>query len=352
VPATAPTAAEPIPATAFAAAMAAFGPFEPRPHLALAVSGGADSLALALLAADWAAARGGRGTALTVDHGLRAAAPAEAAWVRATAQRLGLAHRTMRWVRPAGARVTQASARAARYRLLEDAAAELGCLHLLTGHHRDDNARTIAMRARRGAGPGLAGMPAVRELDRVRLLRPLLAFERARLRATAARLGRGWIEDPSNRDPRFERTRVATAPVAAGAAATARLALEAAARAWLARHVQRDAGGGLVLDAAAWDRADPELAAELLARAVATVGGAAPAPGRGRVRTVVRRLAGGDGRLTLGGAIVGRVGGRLVVTPERPRSVAAGPRSRPHAALGGPAFGASHVVTDAGILIC
>jgi tRNA(Ile)-lysidine synthase len=352
VPATAPAAAEPIPAAGFAAAMAALGPFEPRPQLALAVSGGADSLALAVLAADWAAARGGRGTALTVDHGLRAAAAAEAAWVRAAAQRLGLAHRTLRWARPAGARVTQASARAARYRLLEDAAAALGCLHLLTGHHRDDNARTIAMRARRGAGPGLAGMPAVRELDRVRLLRPLLAFERARLRATAAGLGRGWIEDPSNRDPRFERTRVATAPAPAGAASAARLALEAAARAWLARHVRRDSGGGLVLDATAWDRTTPELAAELVARAVAAVGGAAPAPGRGRVRTVVRRLADGDGRLTLGGAILGRAGARLVVTPERPRSTGTDPRPRRHVALAGPPFGAPHVVTDAGILIC
>jgi tRNA(Ile)-lysidine synthase len=350
VPATAPAAAEPITAAAFAAAMTAFGPFEPRPHLALAVSGGADSLALAVLAADWAAARGGRATVLTVDHGVRAAASAEAAWVEAAAMRLGLAHRTLRWARPGAARVTQASARAARYRLLADAAAALGCLHLLTGHHRDDNARTVAMRARRGAGPGLAGMPAVRELDRVRLLRPLLAFERARLRATAATLGRGWIEDPSNRDPRFERTRIA--PVPAAPAVAARLALEAAARAWLARHVRRDAGGGLVLDAAAWDRTRPELAAELVARAVAAVGGAAPAPGRGRVRGVARRLAEGDGRLTLGGAILGRAGGRLVVTPERPTSTSADPRPRRGAALAGPGFGASHVVTDAGILIC
>ncbi|MFP4360257.1 MAG: tRNA lysidine(34) synthetase TilS, partial [Alphaproteobacteria bacterium] len=164
--------------------MAALGPFEPAPHLALAVSGGADSLALAVLAADWLSARGGRGTVLTVDHGLRPAAAAEAVWTADMVARLGLAHRTLRWRRPRGLRVTQASARVARYRLLEAAAAEAGCLHLLLAHHREDNARTIAMRRRRAAGPGLAGMPAVRELDRVRLLRPLLGCARARLRAT------------------------------------------------------------------------------------------------------------------------------------------------------------------------
>jgi len=350
VPASAPTAAEPIPAAAFARAMAALGPFEPAPHLALAVSGGADSLALAVLAADWLRARGGRGTVLTVDHGLRPAAAAEAAWTADAARALGLAHRTLRWRRPAGLRVTQASARAARYRLLDEAAAEAGCLHLLLGHHRDDNARTIAMRRRRGAGPGLAGMPAVRELDRVRLVRPLLAFPAARLRATAATLGRGWIEDPSNRDPRFERTR---APAAAFAPAVEdRRALETAARGWLARHVQREANGALAFELEAWDRAAPDLAAEVLARAVATVGAADHPLGRGRVATVMRRLRAGQRRLTVGGAILGRVGAKLVVAPERATSMVPSGRARRGAALAGAPFEGSYVVTDAAILIC
>jgi tRNA(Ile)-lysidine synthase len=345
----APAAAEPVSAAAFADAMAALGPFEPAPHLALAVSGGADSLALATLAAAWLAARGGRGTALTVDHGLRPAAAAEAAWVADAVHRLGLAHRTLTW-RPAGRRATQARARDARYRLMEDAAADLGCLHLLLGHHREDNARTVAMRRRRAAGPGLAGMPAVRELDRVRVLRPLLDVPRARLRATAATLGRGWIEDPSNRDRRFERVRVAEGDVVPAVAE--RLALEAAARAWLARHVRREPAGALALDAAAWDRAPAALADEVLARAVATVGAGAHPLGRGRVSAVARRLRAGQRRLTLGGAIVGRAAGRLVVTPERAAVRAPRPRHRGRPPLAGAPFGASHVVTDAAILIC
>lgn len=345
----APAAAEPITPAAFAAAMAALGPFEPAPRLALAVSGGADSLALAALAARWAASRGGRGIALTVDHGLRPAAAAEAEWVAAAARRLGLDHRTLRW-RPPRASVGQAEARAARYRLLEDAAAEEGSLHLLLGHHRDDNARTVAMRRRRGDGPGLAGIPALRELDRVRLLRPLLGFPAVRLRATAATLGHGWIEDPSNRDPRFERARTATG---ADVPATApRAALEAAAAAWLAGALRREPGGGFGCDLGAWEALEVTLAGEVLARLVTTAGGATRPPGRARVLEAARRLRAGQARLTLAGAMVGRAGQRLVASPDRSTLNSEAFRAKRAYPLAAAPFAGSHVVTDAAILIC
>ena len=344
-------AAEPIAAAEFAAAMATLGPFEPTPHLAIAVSGGPDSLALAALAAAWLRQAGGRGTALTVDHGLRPAAAAEARWVADRVARLDLAHRTLRWHRVDGERATQAGARAARYRLLEDAAAELGCLHLLLGHHRDDNARTVAMRRRRGRGPGLAGMPAVRELDRVRLLRPLLAFPAVRLRATARRPGCGWIEDPSNRDPRFERSRIAGGPVDRGAIRD-RLAREQAATRWLARHLGRTADRGVAFELAGWRAQPPDLAAEILARAAHAVGGIGYAPGRGRVVRAAAELVAGRGGLTLAGARVRRAGPRLVFEAEQPNlrpSKAGEERAK---ALAGAPFGAAHVVTDGAILIC
>jgi tRNA(Ile)-lysidine synthase len=329
--------------------MAALGPFEPAPRLALAVSGGADSLALAALAARWAASRGGSGIALTVDHGLRPAAAAEAEWVAAAARRLGLDHRTLRWRPPCGG-VTQAEARAARYRLLDEAAAAEGCLHLLVGHHRDDNARTVAMRRRRGDGPGLAGMPAVRELDRVRLLRPLLGFPAVRLRATAATLGHGWIDDPSNRDSRFERVRTASGEDVPATAP--RAALEAAAAAWLAGALRREAHGGFWCDLGAWRALEASLAGEVLARLVTTTGEAMRPPGRGRVLDAARRLRAGEARLTLAGAIVGRAGDRLVVRPERATCLEARVSAeRPYPLAPAP-FGGSHVVTDAAILIC
>ena len=88
-------AAAPLGAAEFAALMARLAPFEHRPRLAVAVSGGADSLALALLAQAWAVASGGTLTALTVDHRLRAASAAEAAQVAAWLGARGIAHRIL-----------------------------------------------------------------------------------------------------------------------------------------------------------------------------------------------------------------------------------------------------------------
>jgi hypothetical protein len=131
-----------------------------------------------------------------------------------------------------------------------------------------------------------------------------------------------------------------------------RLALERAARAWLARHAHRETEAALGFDLTAWDRAAPELAAEVLARAVATVGGATYPPGRGRVAMVVRRLQAGPCRLTLGGAILGRAGARLVVAPENATSSVVSVRDVNRPALVGAPFDASHVVADGAMLIC
>lgn len=340
-------AADPLGEDEFAAAMAALGPFEPTPHVAVAVSGGADSLAAASLTARWLATRGGRGTALTVDHGLRPASAPEAGWVAAMAEKLGLAHRTLHWRRAAVEPPSEARARAARYRLLDEACGALGCLHLVVAHHADDVAQTIAMRGRRGAGPGLAGIAAVRELDHARILRPLLAQSPARLRATAAGCGFGWIEDPTNRDPRVERTRTAPAVLVPGAVAArvaARVAAEREDAAWFARHAERT-GAALALDAAAFMALPAPVAARRLAAAAAHVGGAPYVPSPERTAGVVARLHAGVAAATLAGARMALRNGRIVVTAEVGR--------RPGIRALAPApFAAPHVVSDEGLLIC
>ncbi|MBM3565781.1 MAG: tRNA lysidine(34) synthetase TilS, partial [Alphaproteobacteria bacterium] len=100
------------PAAAFARAMTAFGPFEARPVLAVAVSGGADSMALALLADAWARGKGGRIVALTVDHGLRGGSAAEAVQVAAWLAARGIEHRILPWIGAKPASAIQAKARA------------------------------------------------------------------------------------------------------------------------------------------------------------------------------------------------------------------------------------------------
>ncbi len=189
--------------------MAPLGPFEPAPHLAVAVSGGADSMALALLAADWARSRGGRVTALVVDHGLRPESGAEAAVVCDRLEEWGIPARLLTLQGIAHGPALAERARQARYAALEDACAEAGILHLLLGHHAADQAETVAMRMLDRSGPaGLAGMAALTEGRAVRRLRPLLGVAPGRLRATLRAAGVEWVEDPSNANPAALRVRL------------------------------------------------------------------------------------------------------------------------------------------------
>lgn len=215
--------------------MAGLGPFEPCPHLAAAVSGGADSMALALLADAWARARGGTMLALIVDHGLRAESTDEAAATVARLDARGIATRLLRLDGLAHGTALAERARDARFAVLTQACASAGILHLLLGHHASDQAETVLMRALGGSGPaGMAGMLPLVETPSVRILRPLLSIPPARLRATVAAAGMAWVEDPSNVDQRALRPRLrilrldhdgagaATAALVAAAAVSAR----------------------------------------------------------------------------------------------------------------------------------
>ncbi|PHP66143.1 tRNA lysidine(34) synthetase TilS [Zhengella mangrovi] len=177
--------------------------------LALAVSGGGDSMALLHRVADLRPGRRDGLLALTVDHRLRPEAAGEARQVADHCARLGIRHRTLAWSGPKPVSGLMEAARLARYRLLADAAAGAGCAAVLTGHTRDDQIETLSMRAGRGAGRGLAGMaPATLYGGRIWFLRPLMAWRRQALRHELADRGLGWLEDPSNADPRYERVRV------------------------------------------------------------------------------------------------------------------------------------------------
>jgi tRNA(Ile)-lysidine synthase len=182
----------------------------PGDRLGLAVSGGPDSLALLLLAA---AARPGLVEALTVDHALRPESRAEAQMVGDLCTALWERHDTLvvDWeTKPVTA--IQEQAREARYRLIAGWLDERGLPAVCTGHHRDDQAETLLMRLSRGAGVGgLAGMrpsaplPGAAEL---RLLRPLLGWQRSELVDICEAAGVTPAADPSNDDEQYERVRV------------------------------------------------------------------------------------------------------------------------------------------------
>ena len=155
-----PTKAPDINDTYFAHKMAALGHFEARHHIAIAVSGGGDSMALVLLADRWARAQGGRVTALTVDHGLRDGSSREAAQVATWLWGLEIAHTILPWTGPKPKTGIQKAAREARYALMSDWCRGQGVLHLALAHNLEDQAETYLMRLGRGSGgDGLAAMP-------------------------------------------------------------------------------------------------------------------------------------------------------------------------------------------------
>jgi tRNA(Ile)-lysidine synthase len=177
-----------------------------RGPLALAVSGGPDSMALL-----WLAARAlpGQVIAATVDHGLRPESADEAATVARWCAEAGVPHATLGLATPLPDGNRQSAARRARYAALGRWARSNGACALATAHHADDQAETFLMRAVRGSGPaGLAGVRARREEDGLAIVRPLLGWRRAELAALAAAATLPVAHDPANADERYERTRV------------------------------------------------------------------------------------------------------------------------------------------------
>lgn len=269
---------------AFAEAMAGCG--APWPAV-VAVSGGADSLALMLLLRDWAKARRiALPVVVTVDHGLRSGSAVEARQVARWARAHGLKASVLTSKAPPPVADIEAEARAIRYRLIGAFARKAKLAAVYVAHTRDDQAETFLLRLARGSGvDGLAGMRAVSpfpmsEFPMV-LVRPLLGFARASLRPMLVEQGQHWIEDPMNADARFARVRIRQAwaqlePLGltparlvetAAHLGRARQALEAVSGAVLARACQA-VERGIALDPFALKSAPTELGLRALASAL------------------------------------------------------------------------------------
>ncbi len=218
----------------------------PETRLGIAVSGGADSVALLHMAA---IRYPGCVAAATVDHRLRPEAADEAAMVAGMCATLGVPHVVLHPAAPISGSV-QAAARAARYALLEQWRVEEGLDWLLTAHHADDQLETLLMRVRRASG--LSGLACIRARHG-HVLRPLLGVRRATLRAYCRAHQLPFVDDPSNADPDFDRARLREAlaqaaqgplaawldPVAASQSA-AHLAEAGAALHWVADWLARE----------------------------------------------------------------------------------------------------------------
>lgn len=286
------------------------GPFSPivaHKTIGLAVSGGADSLALMLLAHRWAQAQSvpPRLIVYSVDHQLRPEAAAEVAFVVGEAANLGLRARGLRWEGDKPKTGVQAAARHARYRLMARAMAEDGAEVLLTAHHRTDQAETVLMRMAHGSGlGGMAGMAAFAEVEGITVFRPLLGVDPADLRQVVSEAGLVPMDDSSNGDDHYERVRWRKAlpgfaalgldaqalAVIARRAGEADEALEVFAGEAFARIVTVDGLGAVRIEREAFSRLPRAVAVKVLERALAAAGGSRRQHVLGQVEELVSAL--------------------------------------------------------------
>ena len=319
--------------------MATVGPFEVNPTIAVAVSGGPDSLCLALLLKTWLMDREGEVIALIVDHQLRPESASEAKAVRSWLQNHGISSHILVWQNQAERSKQQAKARTGRYDLLFGWCRSAHVLHLALGHHRDDQAETVFFREKRSSGDdGLAGIPAVREQDSVRVIRPLLVIPSSRLRSTLRVRGQDWISDPSNHNPAYARTRIRkllqsssskdrAIDLAKSAARFARVRArhERSASGLLARSATVFSEGFCVVNVRSLISEPFGLSLRAISQILFSVGGKNYAPRQKSLRRLTCSLR--DGWLptgyTLGGCLLRTTGDSLVVCRE---PIAAGER--------------------------
>ncbi|WP_374472257.1 tRNA lysidine(34) synthetase TilS [Phenylobacterium sp.] len=261
--------------------------------MAVALSGGGDSLALALIAADWAREAGRPLLILTVDHRLQAQSAGWSAACADTARRLGAAFRALAWTGAKPGTGLAAAARAARHRLLAEAARQAGARVILMGHTASDVAEAAAMRAAGSTTPApreWAPSPAWPEGRGVFLLRPMLELARGEIRDWLAARGERWIEDPANADPGSARARAraAGAPSVAPAPEPNLAALGEACAV--------DAAGSLTLPREAIRSATPEAARAFLGMAAVCAGGGDRRPATEALERI-RQILGGPAAL-------------------------------------------------------
>jgi len=273
--------------------------FRKRGSALVAVSGGADSVALLDLLHGLAPDLGLTLVVTHVDHGIQSGSRLVGSAVRELATKYGVPFELGEL--SLGTGTTETAARRARYAWLREVQQRLGATYLVTAHHQDDQIETVVLRALRGSAP--AGLAGIARSGRDGLVRPLLPFTHRELVMHIAARGLTAHDDPANADPRHLRSWVRTQLLPLlkdrlGTRVTGDL-----------RRLGRQAAA----DRRAWDRA-LELVPELGLQVSSTGFAVARDPLRGYDETLAVALLRAAAR---------RAGGGLVLGPARARRLVA-----------------------------
>lgn len=280
-------------------------------EIALAVSGGGDSMAMLSLAHNWTRVWGVTLKVVTIDHALRAESAAEAEMVARECATLGWSHDTLRWHWDGQGNLMDA-ARRARLDLIDGWRGTTR--HVLMAHTRDDVAETFLLRLKRGSGvDGLSAMAKIRDVEGMQVVRPCLEMSRAELRHYARVLKTPWVDDPSNDNPSYDRVKmrqllhgleevglgIDTLSSTAERLGRAQVALRARAH-----HVWCELGsecesGDLLLDTDGFAKIERDTQLRVLAEGLGFVSGAEYRPRADALEALLDRvLSGGAGTLS------------------------------------------------------
>lgn len=177
--------------------------------IAVAVSGGIDSLSLTLLANEWAKKNNIKIIGITVDHGLRKSSYDEAFYINQLLKKFNIEHHILIWEDKKPTHNIENIAREARYNLIFDFCRKNKIKTILFGHHLQDQAENFLIRMFRGSGIlGLSSMKKVSYVNDFVIVRPFLDIEKEQLKEYLIKNKIKWIEDESNSDNKFLRNKI------------------------------------------------------------------------------------------------------------------------------------------------
>jgi len=300
-------------------------------HVAIAVSGGADSMALALLLQQWCHHHQRRLTALTVDHQLRPESASEASQVAQWMAQHGIAHHILTTQADTTIRNVQSRARELRYRALTTWCRRHDASHLAVAHHADDQAETVMLQRHRGTtAASHAGMALVTDREGIQIIRPLLGLRKPMLMDYLNGQRQPWLEDPTNRNEQYARNRLrATLSDAdikklwhhAQRMGEARYQEDEARNQWLGEHVAC-LHDQLTFSLPAWRRLEAIQASDVLGFLIRTVGNKTFRPRAHesqRLADALRQTS--HGKATLGHCVIRWADTRVQITPEKSRAL-------------------------------